>query len=117
LLLSTLAIWSLLSVSVSRQTREIGLRAALGADPRRVLVGITSRAMVLMGSGFTSGGALLLLFVAFSPPSRRPVDDVGHFAIWLALTAAVMLAAGLLASLGPARRALTINPTDALREA
>jgi ABC-type antimicrobial peptide transport system permease subunit len=38
------------------------------------------------------------------------------FVPWLAVTALVMLAAGVLAALGPARRALRINPTDALRD-
>ena len=69
LFLSAMGIFSLMSVSVSRRTREIGLRAALGANPRHVLAGILSRAMVLMGSGITAGGALLLLVVALA---RRP---------------------------------------------
>ena len=72
LFLSALGIFSLMSVSVSRRTREIGLRAALGANPRHVLAGILSRAVVLMGSGITAGGALLLLFVALA--QGRPVD-------------------------------------------
>ena len=44
LLLSAMGIFSLVSVSVSRRTREIGLRAALGANPRHVLAEILSRA-------------------------------------------------------------------------
>ena len=44
LFLSALGIFSLVSISVSRRTREIGLRAALGANPRQVLAGILSRA-------------------------------------------------------------------------
>jgi ABC-type antimicrobial peptide transport system permease subunit len=43
-------------------------------------------------------------------------EDVALFSVWLALTAAVMLVAGVFACLGPASRALRINPTDALRE-
>ena len=117
LFLSALGIFSLMSVSVSRRTREIGLRAALGANPRRLLAGILSRAMVLMGSGIAAGGALLLLVVALAGPTGRPAEDVAHFAVWLAMTSAVMLTACLLACIGPARRALRINPTDALREA
>ena len=118
LFLSALGIFSLVSVSVSRRTREIGLRAALGANPRHVLAGILSRAMVLMGSGITAGGALLLLSVALGQgPSGRPAEDVALFAGYLGVTSAVMLAACLLACIGPARRALRINPTDALREA
>jgi len=42
--------------------------------------------------------------------------DVALFAGWLVVTSAVMLGAGLLASIEPARRALRINPIDALRE-
>jgi putative ABC transport system permease protein len=118
LFLSALGIFSLVSVSVSRRTREIGLRTALGASPRHVLAGILSRGVMLMGSGITAGGTLLLLSVALGQgPSSRPADDVVLFAGYLGVTSAVMLAACLLACIGPARRALRINPTEALREA
>jgi predicted permease len=117
LLLSAMSIFSLTSVSVSRRTREIGLRAALGANPRHVVAGIMSRGMVLIASGITAGGALLLWVVAFAGPTGRPAEDLARFTVWLAVTSAVMVAAYLLACIGPARRALRINPTDALREA
>jgi predicted permease len=116
LFLSALGIFSLVSVSVSRRTREIGLRAALGANPRHLLAGILSRAMVLMGSGLTAGGALLLLVVALAGPTGRPAEDVARFTVWLAMTSAVVITACLLACIGPAGRALRINPTDALRD-
>ena len=115
-----MGIFSLMSVNVSRRTREIGLRAALGANPRHLLGGILSRAMVLMGSGITAGGALLLLVVAVTAEGRSTggrAEDVALYAGYLGVTSAVMLAACLLACIGPARRALKINPTDALREA
>jgi len=118
LFLSALGIFSLISVSVSRQTREIGLRTALGANQRHVLAGILSRSALLMASGITAGGALVLLSVAFGMgPSGRPAEDVALFAGYLGMTFAVMLGASLLASFGPARRALRINPTEALRDA
>lgn len=117
LFLSALGIFSLVSISVSRRTREIGLRAALGATPRQVLTRILSRAVVLMGSGIVAGGALLMLAVALGQGPGRPAEDVPLFAGYLGLTSAVMLAACLLACIGPAQRALRINPTDALREA
>jgi predicted lysophospholipase L1 biosynthesis ABC-type transport system permease subunit len=111
LFLSALGIFSLMSVSVSRRTREIGLRAALGANPRHVLAGILSRAVVLMGSGIAAGGALLMLSLVLGlGPTGRPADDVVLFTGYLAVTSAVMLAACLLACIGPARRALRINP-------
>ena len=111
LFLSALGIFSLLSVGVSRRTREIGLRAALGADPRHVAGDILSRAFVLMGSGVALGGGVLLFVLALRE------EDVARFAVWLGVTAAVMLGTGLLASIAPARRALRINPIDALRDA
>jgi putative ABC transport system permease protein len=107
LFLSALGIYSLISVSVSRRTREIGLRAALGANPRHVLAGILSRALVVLGSGLTVGGGVLLVFQE---------DNLAAFVVWLAVTAVVMLTAALLASIVPARRALRINPTEALRQ-
>ena len=111
LFLSALGIYSLMSVTVSRRTREIGLRAALGASHRAVLAAILSRSAVVMGSGVVAGGFLLLLVVAIGG------DDVALYAVFLAVTAAVIMAAALLASIVPARRALRINPTEALREA
>jgi putative ABC transport system permease protein len=117
LFLSAMGIFSLVSVSVSRRTREIGLRAALGAHPRHVLAGVLSRAVVLMGSGIAAGGALLMLGIALHAGPTTPAEDIPLFSVYLAITSAVMLAACLLACIGPARRALRINPTDALREA
>jgi putative ABC transport system permease protein len=118
LFLSALGIFSLVSISVSRRTREIGLRAALGATPRQVLARILSRGLTLMGSGIAAGAALLMWSLMLGVgPSGRPAEDIALFAGYLGMTSAVMLAACLLACIGPARRALRINPTDALREA
>ena len=83
-----------------------------------MLAGILSRGIVLMGSGITAGGALLLLSVSLGEgPSGRPAEDVALFGGYLGVTSAVMLAACLLACIGPAKRALRTSPTDALREA
>ena len=118
LFLSAMGLFSLMSISVSRRTREIGVRVALGANPRHVFARIVADAMVLMGSGVTAGGSLVLLSVALGlGPTGRPADDVVSFAAWIGITSAVMLGAGLLACVEPARRALRINPIDALRDA
>jgi hypothetical protein len=118
LFLSALGIFSLVSIGVSRRTREIGLRTALGAAPHQVLARILSRAIALMGGGIAVGGAILIWSLALGAgPSGQPADDVPIFAGHFGITSAVMLAAGLLACIGPARRALRINPIDALREA
>ena len=111
LFLSALGIFSLMSVSVSRRTREIGLRAALGAHPRQVLLAILSRAAALMAGGVVAGAVVVLLFAWLWG------EDIAQIVLWLAVTAAVMLTTGLLASYVPARRALRVSPTDALKEA
>jgi putative ABC transport system permease protein len=114
LFLSAMGLFALMSISVSRRTREIGVRMALGANPRHVLARIVGHAMVLMGSGVTAGGGLVLLWVALGlGPTGRPADDVVSFAAWIGVSSAVMLVAGLLACVEPARRALRINPIDA----
>lgn len=118
LFLSAMGLFSLMSISVSRRTREIGVRVALGANPRQVLARILVHAMVLMGSGVALGAGAVLLGVALGlGPSGRPADDVVLFTAWVGVTSVVMLGAGLLACVEPARRALRINPIDALRDA
>jgi putative ABC transport system permease protein len=118
LFLSALGIFSLVSISVSRRTREIGIRTALGATARDVLGGILARATMLMGSGIIAGGALLVWALALGAgPTGRPADDVSRFMGYLGMTAFVMLVACLFACISPARRALRINPAEALRQA
>jgi hypothetical protein len=112
LFLSAAGIFSLMSVSVARRTREIGLRSALGATRARLLGGIFSHALALVGSGIAAGNLILLLFIAASDEA-----EVGDVADALLTTSMVMLAVGMLACIEPARRALRIQPTDALKEA
>ncbi len=111
LFMSAAGIFALMSVSVARRTREIGLRAALGATPIRLLGGIFTRALVLVGSGVGAGNGVLLLIAWLSPEL-----DVAPIVGALLATSAIMLTAGLLACAEPARRALRISPTDALKE-
>ena len=111
LFLSAAGIFALMSVSVARRTREIGLRGALGATPARLLGHIFRRALILVGSGVAAGIGVLLLFAWLSPEL-----DVAPIAGALLFTSAIMLTVGLLACAEPARRALRIQPTDALKE-
>jgi predicted permease len=111
LFLSAAGIFSLTSVSVARRTREIGLRSALGASPGRILRGIVGRALVLIGSGVAAGNLVVLLVVVLD--SEVELSFVTHA---LLTTSAVMLGVGVLACLEPARRALRIQPVQALKE-
>ena len=112
LFLSAAGIFSLMSVTVARRTREIGLRSALGASTGRLLAGIFSRVVLLVGGGIVAGNLFILLVVAMSG------GEAGMPFVLNALmrTSAVMLVVGLLACVEPARRALTIDPTTALRD-
>jgi putative ABC transport system permease protein len=110
--LSAAGIFALMSVNVARRTREIGLRAALGATRTRILGEIFRRAIVLIGSGVAAGNAVILLLVYLSDELTLAVVDEA-----LLITSAVMLTIGLLACGEPARRALRISPTEALKGA
>jgi ABC-type antimicrobial peptide transport system permease subunit len=111
LFLSAAGIFALMSVNVARRTREIGLRTALGATRTRLLFGVLSRAAALVGSGVLAGNLVLLLVVTLSPEA-----EVSQVLDILAVTSAVMLIVGLLACVEPARRALRIQPIDALKQ-
>jgi predicted permease len=112
LLFSMAGIYTLTTFIVARRWREIGLRSALGAQPARLVVGIFGRAAVPLVIGAIVGCALALLI-----ESSLPIDEAGGQRIpgVVLASATLMTVAGLLAVAGPARRAVRIDPTEALR--
>ena len=114
--LSAFGIYSLMSVSVARRTREIGLRVALGASPSRLVKHILRHALVIVGGGIGAGVTVMVLFFAFYVMNVEPLPVRG-VATAVTVTSAVMLFVGLLACLEPMRRALRIHPADALKDA
>jgi putative ABC transport system permease protein len=109
LLLSAAGIYALMSFTVAQRTREIGIRAALGAQPRALLASIFGRALRQLAVGLLVGSALS--GVLFSSAGFEP----GRAAALLLSVAALMLVVGLLAALGPARASLRIQTTEALK--
>ncbi|HKF58965.1 MAG TPA: ABC transporter permease [Blastocatellia bacterium] len=113
LLLAMAGIYGVLSYSVARRTSEIGVRVALGARRRTVLVLIMSQGMrpVLAGVAIGLAGAFalsrLLSGMLFGV---TPVDPGTYAAV-----AMLAIATGLAACYVPARRALRVDPTVALR--
>ncbi len=105
LLLSATGIHSLMSFTVIRRTREIGIRAALGASSGRIVRGIFSRAFLQISLGVLTGSGLVLLL---------GVGSTRQLMLLLAADA-LMLVVGLTACAVPLRRALRIDPTEALR--
>jgi putative ABC transport system permease protein len=114
LLLSVIGTYAILSLSVTQRTREIGIRCALGASRGQVLrsiVGWTSLPPALGAlAGLVLGNALVAARGIFA--FRLP-DSTGPWG--LPILAAIMIAAGLLSAWIPARRALAVEPADALR--
>jgi predicted permease len=110
LLLSLTAIYSVTAFTVSRRTREIGIRVALGADRRRVIAAILRRPLAQVGLGVFVGGILVgIVFVGLyeTPPTAAQ-------ALLIATYAVAMVAVCLLACVVPARRALAVDPARAL---
>lgn len=112
LLLSAAGIYALMSFTVAQRRKEIGIRAALGAGPRRLLGSLFARALRQLAIGVVLGtGAALLLDLLTGGGLMG-----GYGAVVLPVVAALMTAVGLLAAFGPARRGLRVQPTEALKE-
>jgi putative ABC transport system permease protein len=112
-LLALIGIFGLVAFTVAQRTREIGVRMALSARGRDILRIVLSQKMLPFGAGAFAG---ILLAAASATVMRRLVYgllpfEVLSFAPGLLLFAAVALAA----SIAPARRALRIDPSSALR--
>jgi predicted permease len=111
--LSAAGIYSLMSFTVAKRRREIGIRAALGADRHRLLLGIFSRVLAQLGAGVGVGA---LLAIGLEQVFESDVMRQSQRAVILPLVALVITLVGLLSAIGPARAGLRIQPTEALRE-
>lgn len=113
LLLATAGVFGAMAYSVNRRTREIGVRLALGAQPREVLTMILGQGLRTVGSGVAIGlaGSLALTRTIASLLFGVPATDPLTFAAVVLL----LVAATLLACYIPARRATRVEPMSALR--
>jgi putative ABC transport system permease protein len=104
--------YTLLAFIVAQRRREVGLRCALGAQPGRLMMGIFGRSLVPLVIG-ASAGCLVALLI----DSSVQVEQAGGQRIpgIVPAAAAVMILMGILALAGPARRAIRIDPAEALR--
>jgi putative ABC transport system permease protein len=113
LVLGMIGLYGVIAYVVALRTRELGVRIALGAQPRTVAAMVTKQGLILCTAGVAIGLVLVIVggrFVRTLLFEVGPTDPA-------ALGAAVALISGfaLLASWIPARRAARVNPAEALR--
>lgn len=113
LVLGALGIYGVLAYAVSQQRKEIGVRMALGASPRRVLRMVVGRGMTLTLIGIVLGVAGALLLTRYMSSVLYGVSPGDPLA--LAGGALLLAAVALLAAYFPARRATRVDPMVALR--
>jgi predicted permease len=113
LVLASIGVYGVMAYAVSRRTNEIGIRMALGAQPRTIGRMVLGETLTLMLAGIFFG--LLLGWAA-----GRLIDSLlfgisAHDPVTLAAVAAVLVLVGVLAGYSPARRATRVDPMVALR--
>jgi putative ABC transport system permease protein len=108
LMLSLTGIYAVMSFAVARRTREIGIRIALGSDRYKVVLAVLRSPLQQLAGGIVAGAILTAIL------SGQIVTTLAY-QLAVAGYALVMFGVCLLACLVPARRALRVNPVDALR--
>ncbi len=113
LLMAVIGLYGVISYSVTQRTQEIGIRMALGAQASGVLNLVIGQGMQLAGIGAAIG---LLASLGFSRLLKNQLFQVSAFdPLTFTVTALVLIAAALLATYIPARRATRVDPMVALR--
>jgi putative ABC transport system permease protein len=114
LLLAAVGIYAVMSYAVTRRTREIGIRKALGAQPRQVLTMVLGRGLALAAAGLVVGclaAVWLTRLLASQLYDIQPTDPVTF-----AASACLLLGVAGLACYIPARRANGVDAVTALRQ-
>jgi ABC-type antimicrobial peptide transport system permease subunit len=112
-LLAAMGLAGIVSVNVTRRTREIGVRLALGASRGSVQRLVLQEVAVLIGGGTAAG---LVLFLSANRVLRSMLFEISpDDPVTIALAIAALAGVGVLAGLLPARRAARVDPAVTLR--
>jgi len=113
LVISGIGIMNIMLVTVTERTREIGVRLAVGAAPREILLQFLVEAVMVS----LSGGLIGILVGIALPLSARLFADIRIPISWIAIAVAfgVSCLVGLIFGMLPANRAAHLHPTEALR--
>jgi len=113
LFLAAIGLYGVISYSVAQRSREMGVRVALGARPADLLRVVASQAIVLLGAGLVAGlasAAALGRVVSSLLFAVSPFDFPVFFAAAFGMVVIALAATGI-----PARRAMKVDPIEALR--
>ncbi len=114
LVLAAVGVYGVISYAVGQRTRELGVRAALGASRRELLAGVLKRGVALAGAGIALGAVLAVVLgrvvqgLLYEVKALDPIVLLG--------VAALLAGVALLACLAPALRASRVDPMRALRD-
>jgi predicted permease len=114
IVMAAAGVFGVMSYLVTRRTREIGIRMAMGARPGDVLRLVMGESCVLIGLGIVAGLAGAAALTRYAQSLLYGVEPLDRATF--ALTPVILAAAVLAATLGPALRASRVDPTKALRD-
>jgi ABC-type antimicrobial peptide transport system permease subunit len=114
LLLAAVGLYGVMSQAVTRRTRVIGIRMALGAEPRKILCTVLGDSMIMVAIGAVMGVPVVLALMRYTESLLfyvKPQDP-----ITIAVAALLLFAVTALAGFLPALRAARVLPMDSLRQ-